>query len=103
MSVAILPLWVDPEAIKLQRERGWPDFHPETFCHRCGGKNVRSWSVESDRFNAAVAALGLNSVSIICPGCFVLGHEKATGMHCSWRLVPDPMTPFRHNEDDHDF
>lgn len=92
---------VSPEAIEEQRAKGWPDFHPETFCHRCGGKNVRSWSVDSDRFNAAVTALGLNSGAILCPGCFVLGHEMASGMHCSWTLTP--ATPFRHNEADHEF
>ncbi len=26
----------DPTAIAEQRTKGWPDFHPEDFCHRCG-------------------------------------------------------------------
>ena len=86
--------WVHPEVIKEQRSLGWPHFHPETFCHRCGGMNVRSWWVDSDRFNAAVGALGLAYTAILCPGCFVLGHELATGMCCTWTLVPG--TPFRH-------
>lgn len=66
--------------------------HPEDICERCGGNNP-TWSVDSDRFNMAVEALGLTKVVIICPGCFVEGHEKASGMHCSWKLVP--ATPFR--------
>lgn len=80
-------------AIDDQRARGWPDFHPEDYCHRCGGRNA-PWHVDSDRFNAA---MGLPSEhrwqGIICTGCFVELHESATGMRCSWQLVP--ATPFR--------
>ena len=36
-----------------QRAAGWPDWHPEDYCHRCGGRNA-SWHVDSDRFNAAM-------------------------------------------------
>ena len=92
-----MPVSVTPDDIERQRSLGWPDFHPETYCHRCGGKNVRSWFVESDRFYAAVEALGLNVGAIVCPGCFVVGHELATSLGCTWRLVPD--THFRPIED----
>lgn len=64
----------------------------ESPCDRCGGNNP-SWFVESDRFNMAVEALGLTKAVIICPGCFVEGHELATGMTASWTLVP--ASPFR--------
>lgn len=64
----------------------------ESTCERCGGNNP-SWFVDSDRFNASVSALGLTSAAMICPGCFVEGYEKATGMSCSWHLLPG--TPFR--------
>ena len=70
--------------------------HPENCCDRCGNLNP-SWSVDSDRFNAAMQALGLNRSAIVCPSCFVKGHEEATGMMCSWNLVPG--TPFRWKED----
>lgn len=93
-------LAVTPDEIRRQRDAGWPDLHPERFCHRCGGINVRSWFVDSDRYNVAVAALGLTYTAILCPGCFVVGHELATGMACTWKLTPDPTTPFRHIEDD---
>jgi hypothetical protein len=66
--------------------------HPEDSCERCGNQNP-SWSVDSDRFNIAMKALGLERSVIVCPSCFVKGHEKATGMSCSWNLVPG--TPFR--------
>lgn len=80
---------VSPEQIVEQRAKGWPDFHPEAFCHHCGNRNLWSWWVDSDRFNLAMAALGLDSATIVCPVCFVKGHEAATGLRTSWHLVPD--------------
>lgn len=89
-----LPLRVSPEEIDAQREMGWPDFHPEDFCHRCGAPNP-SWAVDSDRFNAAMGQ-EYQWGGIVCVGCFVRLHEEATGLRCSWRLVP--KTNFRHIE-----
>lgn len=65
--------------------------HPEDFCERCGGRNV-TWFVDSDRFNTAV-----NRSEVVCPSCFVVAHEAATGMRTAWELVPS--TPFRWIED----
>lgn len=77
-----------------QRAKGWPDFHPEDYCHRCGGRNVPSWTVDSDRFNVALAHPNEHLYNgIVCPGCFVVLHEKVTGMRTDWRLVPG--SPFR--------
>ena len=77
-----------------QRAAGWPDWHPEDYCHRCGGRNA-SWHVDSDRFNAAMGPPTLHRWNgIICPGCFVELHEAATGLTATWTLSPD--TPFRH-------
>lgn len=63
---------------------------PEHFCDRCGGLNC-VWFVDSDRWNTAVGVdhRGL----ILCPSCFVLAHEQATGMGTVWKLVPD--VPFK--------
>lgn len=81
-------------AIDNQRVTGWPDFHPEDYCHRCGVRNI-SWSIDSDRFNLAMG--GSPYVhrwnGIICISCFVELYEAATGLSCSWTLVP--ATPFR--------
>lgn len=76
--------------IDQQRDLGWPDFHPEEYCHRCGGINL-TWYVDSDRFNTAMGGADNNMRwnGIICPGCFVQLHEEATGMYASWKLVPD--------------
>lgn len=89
-------LSVSIEEIDAQREMGWPNFHPEKYCHRCGGMNVSSWYVDSDRFNAALGHPNDHEYNgIVCPGCFVQLHEEATGMHTTWKLIPDPGTPFR--------
>lgn len=93
------PHSVTLDEIDAQRALGWPDFHPEEYCHRCGGKNVWSWHVDSDRFNTAMGPPAEHQWNgIVCPGCFVELHEAATGMRCSWTLVP--YTPFRWIEDD---
>jgi len=36
---------LDAADIAAQRGSGWPNFHPEDFCHRCGCQNV-SWYIE---------------------------------------------------------
>lgn len=75
------------EEIDRQRSLGWPDFHPEDYCHRCGGKNPTSWFVDSDRWNIAFGPPDQHPYNgIVCPGCFVLLHEKATGMWTTWKL-----------------
>lgn len=80
------------DEIARQRELGWPDFHPEDYCHCCGGRNVSSWFVDTDRFNAAFP--GEHPFNgIVCPGCFVASHEQATGLTCTWQLLP--ASPFR--------
>lgn len=84
---------VSPAEIDQQRDQGWPDFHPEDYCHRCGAPNP-SWSVDALRFNAAMGPSESHGwEGIVCIGCFVQLHEAATGLTCTWRLVPD--TPFR--------
>ena len=66
----------------------------ERKCQGCGGENP-SWFVDSDRFNLAFP--GEVRDLIWCPGCFVARHEEATGLTCTWQLVP--ATPFRHIAD----
>lgn len=73
----------------IEMEADRPVSHGEDTCQRCGGNNIWSWNVPSDRFNAAMKALGLTSVAIVCPTCFVDGHELATGMRTVWTLQPD--------------
>jgi hypothetical protein len=88
------------EEIDAQREAGWPDFHPEDYCHRCGGRNVSSWFVDSDRFNDAFGPPEVHPYNgIVCPGCFVEAHEKDTGLKTTWQLIPAPGVGFRPIDD----
>lgn len=74
---------VTPEEIQDQRAQGWPDFHPEDYCHRCGRRNF-VWFADSAQWNLAEGG----PEGILCPTCFTDDHEKATGEACSWRLAP---------------
>lgn len=64
---------VTPETIAEQRALGWPDFHPEDFCHRCGRRNV-CWFVDSLLWNEVDDVNG--RVSILCPTCFARKWES---------------------------
>jgi len=70
--------------IEKQRAMGWPDFHPETYCHRCGRPNIPSWSVDSALWNQAA-----EPHEILCPICFVTAYEERTGLKdvIHWRLI----------------
>lgn len=54
---------VNPADIPAQRAAGWPDFHPEDYCHRCGRRNPCWFSPEW------VELTGGNG-GILCPPCF---------------------------------
>ena len=84
-----LPSRVTIEEIDEQRRKGWTDFHPEDYCHRCGNRNIPSWHVDSDRFNTALGPYLTQPYNgIICPTCFVLLHEEVTGLTTTWYLLP---------------
>ena len=70
-----------------QRAKGWPDFHPEDYCHRCGRSNI-CWYTASTLWNEAVPLVS----PILCPQCFVAAWETVTGLSPAWALVPDPDT-----------
>jgi hypothetical protein len=59
---------VDPAEIERQRSLGWPDFHPEDYCHRCGASNPL-WS--SPHWHEVMPTDG----SILCPNCFLSGEH----------------------------
>lgn len=61
---------VTPEQIVEQRAKGWPDFHPEDYCHRCGGRNVYSWHAPNEVWNQLREAELLPASDIVCPQCF---------------------------------
>lgn len=71
-----------------QRANGWPDFHPEDFCHRCGRPNI-VWHADSEVWNSVMRSSGHEAPwlwnEIICPCCFAELAE-ACGRGRSWRL-----------------
>lgn len=82
---------IDPAEIVRQRALGWPDFHPEEFCHQCGGRNVRSWFTQLDLWNAATTHVDRHDLAILCPQCFTEAWEEEYGS-VTWELVPVPKT-----------
>lgn len=81
------PEWVQSvplHAIADQRAKGWPDFHPEDFCHICGQRNP-VWHAQDDAWEAVhPEAVGSDGGGICCPSCFAVAYWRATGKHPVW-------------------
>lgn len=56
---------VTPDEVAEQRAKGWPDFHPEDFCHRCGRRNPKWFSPDWHELPDGHAG-------ILCPACFAI-------------------------------
>lgn len=90
------PPWVHavlPSEIVRQRQLGWPDFHPEDFCHICGRRNSATWTAPAVDWNAVIDGHG----GIFCPSCWAALYEDATGQpRTHWWVIaqqhgePDP-------------
>ena len=81
--------WAVPlPVIAEQRAKGWPDLHPEDFCHRCGHRNL-SWYVDSALWVEAWAQAEPGIQSVLCPQCFAELWERATGLRITWELRLD--------------
>lgn len=81
--------WVSPEWIKQQRERGWPDMHPEDYCHRCGKPN-KSWcayplDVWQDGARAWSAETGREG--ICCIDCFTTMYAENSDTRPYWMIT----------------
>lgn len=97
MALPVLPHRVELAEIDRQRSLGWPDFHPEDYCHRCGGRNVPSWFTAHALFNEAFGPPETHPHNgIVCPSCFVTEHERQTGSTTTWELrrwvAPSPAS-----------
>jgi hypothetical protein len=77
--------WVPTSEIAEQRVKGWPDFHPEDYCHRCGQRNVYSWHAPNDLWDRLV---GVRWDGIVCPQCFT-ELARAVGIEPSVWLLRD--------------
>lgn len=85
MKAMVSHFGVNPIYIKRQRASGWPDIHPEDYCHRCGNRNAGSWHADSSLWRVALEGLGCEE-TILCPSCFVEGVEKAMGPGAHWEM-----------------
>lgn len=87
-NAAALFTHVAPELILEQREQGWPDMHPEDFCHRCGDRNMH-WSADPEDWEVATKswAEATGMEGICCPRCFAEMHLLATGKRIIWTLA----------------
>lgn len=82
---------VPPAAITEARRNGWPTFHPEDFCHRCGARNMLWYADRDDWLTATSAwAAATGREGICCPRCFSEMHREATGERIVWHLTPAP-------------
>ena len=79
---------VSPGHIAKQREQGWPDIHPEDYCHGCGARNL-PWFVDAREVwleATAEWAAETGREGICCLNCFVQMHHDHTGERVIWSL-----------------
>lgn len=70
-----------------QRAINWAGFHPEAFCHKCGGLNLTSWHAPNALWKES--GLADKYQGIVCPQCFVMAIETKRGAYQTWRLDCD--------------
>lgn len=78
------PRFVTAEEHQAQWDAGWPDFHPEDYCQRCFGRNIKSWYVDGPLWMQAM----IRGTEIVCPQCFTELHAEAIGDWQTWELRP---------------
>lgn len=83
---------VDPARIEEQRAQGWPDMHPEDYCHRCGNRNP-SWFVSTrEQWLAGTQAWAAETgrEGICCPTCFeeIWEERHGKGWYLHARMAP---------------
>lgn len=81
------PASVGLNYIEAQRASGWPDIHPEDYCHRCGNRNPL-WCADAEDWATATAEWAATEPNwgICCPTCFADMHAAATGKRSIWML-----------------
>lgn len=77
---------VPAEYIKEQRRLGWPDIHPEHYCHRCGRRNFTWFASREDWLKATQTwSDETGREGICCLSCFV-EMSAATGDDPLWEI-----------------
>ena len=80
---------IDELKAEVERLKGNQD-HPEHYCHRCGGRNMYSWNVDSEIWNDLVRSNpGLEDKwgGIICPSCLDELDREKYGTYSVWYLT----------------
>jgi len=95
---------VSTRMIVEQRAKGWPDFHPEDYCHQCGRPNIHSW------YSPEWVQLAGDHAGILCPVCFAAldpsaiwkvtrhiepGTDRVQGLAALLRVVSEDSEPER--------
>lgn len=83
---------IDQGTLDAQRAKGWTDFHPEDYCHRCYKRNT-SWYVDTSTWNEVMrggdpAGWG-KWQEIICIPCFTELAAAHYGTERVWTIARD--------------
>lgn len=78
---------VDVAYIEAQRLAGWPDIHPEDYCHKCGVA-FEPWFTDRETWLAGTSAWAAQTgrEGICCMPCFIEMFKENTGREPMWRL-----------------
>lgn len=78
---------VEPSYILEQRRLGWPDIHPEDYCHRCG-VSFDPWFTDRETWLAGTSVWSKETgrEGICCMTCFTDMYKANTGKRPCWNL-----------------
>lgn len=87
---------VDPDYIKEQRVLGWPDIHPEDYCHICGQAN-EIWYIDHNVWHIVTADWQTETgrEGICCMSCFCDIMKEKAGQQVAVELRIDAEYLFR--------
>lgn len=92
---------VTPGQIEEQRRKGWTDWGPERYCHKCGHRNTLAWYVNSRVWNQVLRTpdgmnkAGWPGAEIVCVTCFTGEADRVLfpGSYGLWELVLESALP----------
>jgi hypothetical protein len=86
------PLRITQELLDQQRAKGWTDWHPEDYCHRCYETNI-SWYVDTPAWTDVMRCGNVDGwglwQEIICIPCFTELADSHYGETQAWTITRD--------------
>lgn len=86
------PIRITQALLNEQRTLGWPDWHPEDYCHRCFETNV-SWYVDTPEWTDVMRGGDPDGwgrwQEIICIPCFIALADAHYGNGQAWTMARD--------------